>query len=283
MPKKLLNELSASLGYLSPVEKKIASVILNDPKRFTSYTMEEVASIAEVSHGSIINFSKKFASGGFPALKLRIAEGLSDFNEPSFDDVMKSRNDSALLRKNCENIISALRNTALLNDEKSLIQASEMILSAKRTEIFGVFSSALVAENLQFQLLQLGIPSSFVPDMLSSAISASMLDCDCVAIAISISGRTKEVIDAVKSAKEQGTPVICLTSNKNSPLAKLADLVLSASSSGKNIVEAQNESHFSLLLLANALCAYLRTRTDALSEEKYIKLRKILSSHSVED
>ena len=283
MTKKLLKELSAGLNFLSPVEKRIASVILNDPKGFTSYTMEELAAEAQVSHGSIINFSKKFAEGGFPSLKMKIAEGLWESKEPSFNDVMKSRSDSVLLRKNCENIVTALRNTALLNDEESLIQASDMILNAKRVEIFGVFSSALVAENLQFQLLQLGIPASFVPDMLSSAISASMLDSDCVAVAISISGRTKEVIDTVKSAKEQGAPVICLTSNKNSPLAKLSDLVLSSSSSGKNIVEEQNEVHFSQLLLANALCAYLRTRTDALSEEKYIKLRKILSSHSVED
>lgn len=283
MPKKLLNELSAGLNFLSPVEKRIATVILNDPKRFISYTMEELSERADVSHGSIINFSKKFASGGFPALKLKIAEGLSDYNEPSYDDVKKSRSDSLLMKKNCENIVSALRNTALLNDENSLIRASEMILSAKRVEIFGVFSSALVAQNLQFQLLQLGIPASFVSDMLSSAISASMLDCDCIAIAISISGRTKEVIDAIKSAKEQGVPVICLTSNRNSPLAKLSDLVLTSSASGKNIVEAQNEVQFSQLLLANALCAYLRTRTDDLGEEKYMKLRKILSSHSVED
>ncbi len=283
MPKKLLNELSVGLNFLSPVEKRIATVILNDPKKFISYTMEELSERAEVSHGSIINFSKKFASGGFPALKLKIAEGLSDYNAPSYDDVKKSRSDSLLMKKNCENIVSALRNTALLNDESILIRASEMVIAAKRVEIFGVLSSAPVAENLQFQLLQLGIPASFVSDMLSSAISASMLDSDCIAIAISVSGRTKEVIDAIKSAKEQGVPVICLTSNRNSPLANLADLVLTSSSSGKSIVEDLNEVHFSQLLLANALCAYLRARTDDLGEEKYMKLRKILNSHSVED
>lgn len=92
--------------------------------------------------------------------------------------------------------------------------------------------------------------------MLSSANFSSMLDSDCIAISVSVSGQTKAVINAIKSTKEQGVPVICRPSNRNLQLATLSGLVLASSGSGKNIVEAQNEAHFSQFLPANLLCAY---------------------------
>jgi DNA-binding MurR/RpiR family transcriptional regulator len=47
---------------------------------------------------------------------------------------------------------------------------------------------------------------------------------DSLIIGISVSGETKEVIDAVKMAKQQG--VLAITSEKTSKLAQLADLIL---------------------------------------------------------
>jgi DNA-binding MurR/RpiR family transcriptional regulator len=45
-------------------------------------------------------------------------------------------------------------------------------------------------------------------------------------IGISVSGKTKEVIDAIKIAKRQGASVLAITSDKTSELSQLADLSL---------------------------------------------------------
>ncbi|MBQ8207947.1 MAG: MurR/RpiR family transcriptional regulator [Clostridia bacterium] len=283
MAKKLLSELSSNLRFLSPVERRIAQIILNDPKKFTTYSMVELSEIAEVSHGSIINFSNKFAGGGFPMLKLKVAEGLSDYTELPFSAAEKNDTVSRVLRKNIADTLTAYNNTANINEESTLERVAEMILSAKKVELFGVFRSAVVASNFHFELLQLGIPASFVTDVLSSAISASMLDPDCLAFAVSSSGKTKEVIDAVRTAKEKGVPVVSITSNKNSPLAKLSDEVLIAASSGKTIIGTPTEVQFSQMLLTDALCTYLRARIDTDGEKRYWALRSILNSHNVED
>lgn len=283
MPKKLLSELSAHMRFLSPAERRIAQVILCDPKTFTTYSMVELSSLASVSHGSINNFSKKFAGGGFPVLKLKVAEGLSDFGELPFSAAEKSDAVSDVLLKNKNDILAALNNTVDICDESALKRAADMIFSAKKVELFGVFRSAVVASNFHFGLLQLGIPASFVTDVLSSAISASMLEPDCLAVAISSSGKTKEVIDAVRKAKEKGVPVISITSNKSSPLAVLSDISLIAAGSGRTISGAATEVQLSQMLLTDTLCSYLRAKIDSDGEKRYWELREILNSHNVED
>jgi len=78
MKQKLLRELRSNLDYMSNVERRLAEVILQDPRRFVSYSLGELAELAQVSQGSIINFANKFCGGGFPALKMEIAASLPD-------------------------------------------------------------------------------------------------------------------------------------------------------------------------------------------------------------
>jgi len=57
MSRKIISELRANLGYLSSVERRIAEQILDDPKRFITFSMSELSELADVSQGSIINFA----------------------------------------------------------------------------------------------------------------------------------------------------------------------------------------------------------------------------------
>ena len=90
----------------------------------------------------------------------------------------------------------------------------------------------------------------------------------------------KDVIDAVKIAKENSVPVIAITSNKNSPLARLSDFALIAGASGSTDSETANEIRNSQLALIDALTAYLKTVID---DGKYSKIKNIISSHNVEE
>lgn len=116
-----------------------------------------------------------------------------------------------------------------------------------------------------------------------SAVSASMLDQNSLVIAVSSTGQTKEVIDAVTIAKNNGVPVICLTSNKSSRLAQMADEVLLAASSGVSISDRSDEIRMTELLLVDTLCSYIRSIIDTEGEKHYYKLKDIISSHSIKD
>ena len=174
MEKALLLELKSGIEYMSGVEKKIAETILLDPKKFTTYSMQELSSVAEVSQGSIINFANKFCGGGFPILKMQVALSLGE-EKWSFSGVNTGDSVKEILVSRVNSINVALKNTIAINNESSLLSVAEKILKAKRVEIYGISRSAVVATDLYYQLLQMGIHANFVNDVLTCAVSASLL------------------------------------------------------------------------------------------------------------
>ena len=230
-----------------------------------------------------MNFSNKYAGGGFPSLKLKIAESLSSYVKIAFNSIDESDGVMEALVKNNRNNEIALKNTEIINTGKDLSKAADLILNAKKLEIYGVFRSAPVATDLCYQLLQLGISATAVSDVLTCAVSASMLDKTSLVIAVSSSGKTKDVIDAVKLAKGNGVPIIAITSNKYSPLAKLSDVALIAGVSGSSETAVHNEIRNSQLAIADAIVTYLRKLVDKGGEHCYARLKTILTSHNVEE
>jgi len=270
----LLNQIKSNIDFLTTAERKIAQIILDNPLEFSKYSMVELSEKANVSQGTIINFSKKFAGGGYPSLKHLVAVCC---DKTHTDATIRFQN-NALIKTamDCE---ESFELTVDVNAEDTLQKVAEKIANAKKVEIYGIFRSAAVATDFYYQLIEIGIPASFVSDILTCAISASMLDSESLVIAVSSSGRTKDVIDAVKNAKKNGVPVVCITSNKNSPLAKLSDYVLVACSANRS----ETEVRASQLLLTDAICSLLRADMDDDGRRKYLELKEILNSHSVND
>lgn len=283
MAKNVIAELKANIKFLTKVERKIADLILENPAEFIKYSMAELAEKAEVSQGSIINFSKRYANGGFPELKLQISACFGALGERDINVVREGDSLKDALAKNIESLKGAYAITQEINDESTLKDVTEMILNAKKVEIYGIFRSGAVATDFCYQLLQLGIPASFVSDILTCSISAGMLDEKSLVIAISSSGKTKDIIDAVRNAKANNVPIVSLTSNINSPLAKLSDKVLIAAASGNGICNGSTEVRSSQLLMTDTICSYIRSKMGSEEEKRYSELKRILNSHSVDE
>ena len=283
MVKNIFTQLKTEYEYLTRVEKNLADLVLSDPQKVISCSMAELSRISGVSQGSINNFSKKFSSGGFAALKLRLAGCMAEYEDRPFAVVDKDCGIKTAMELKMQETVAAFRNALEINDEPVLERTAERIMAASKVELYGVFQSAIVAKDFCYGLIQLGIPAAFVEDSLMSAVSASMLDQNSLVIAVSSTGQTKEVIDAVTIAKNNGVPVICLTSNKSSRLAQMADEVLLAASSGVSISDRSDEIRMTELLLVDTLCSYIRSIIDTEGEKHYYKLKDIISSHSIKD
>lgn len=276
-------ELKTEYEFLSRVEKRIADVVLHDPKAFIESSMAELSERTGVSQGSINNFARKFSAGGFSALKLKVAGHLSKYDEQPFAVIDRASGVKAAMEIKIKESLAAFRSTLERNSEESLKHAVKMILNAKRIELYGTFNSALVAQYLCYRLIALGIPSSFFGDTLMRLGSASVMDGDSLVIAVSLTGRTKEILDAVALAKKSGASVLCLTGDRTSPIAKLADELLLSASSGISISDANDEQRLAQFLTVDTLCAYIRSITDADGNQNFYKMQKILSAYSVKD
>ena len=274
------SNLNTDLKFMSKAERKIADLIFSSPKDFLNLNLKQVCEKTGVSQGSVINFSNKFAGGGFPKLKLVIASSISAseefITEKQNDDSVKS-----LLKNTAENYYSAVSNTLSCVEESTLQAVAKLILKAKKVQIYGIYRSAIVATDLYYQLLNLSVPASFISDVLTCAVSASLLDKDSLVVAISASGQTKDVIDAVKLAKAKGAKIVAITSNKNSALSSLADYLLVSLPSGNSNLTDQTEIRISQLAVIDALCSFIRRKTG--DAKKYFEIEDILLTHNVKD
>ena len=283
MPASILTEVKSGYAFLSKVETRIADLLLQDPQGFIGLTITELSKQAQVSQGSINNFSKKLCGGGFAKLKLEIAACLPLNKDLPFTAVDPSQSIKTAMEVKSRGIANAFRNTLELNDEATLPRVVSLIVPAKKIEICGVLTSGSIAQSLCIQLISLGFSASYISEPLISAVSASMLGNEGLIFAISSSGRTKEVLEIVETAKQSGVPVVCLTANKYAPMAELSDEVLLASAGQQTVSDRTSEIRASQFLLIDTLCAYLRSTVDTSGREQYDRFQQILNSHSVND
>ena len=281
MTKNVFTQLKASYSYMSRVERRIADFILSQPDRFVALTMAELSAQEDVSQGSINNFARKFFSCGFSALKLQVAAGLAPSTDTPLPDVQPQAVKTCM-QNNIDTTRSFFETTTQINDESVLARAVQRILRSRRIDIYGVYHSGISARDLCFQLISLGIPANYVEDTFMCAVSASTLDENALVIAISASGRTSEIIDAVQIARENHARVVCLTTNPFSPLAKMSDdVLLSAHADDRS--GGVGYMRMAQLFVIDSLITYLQTIMQQDDPANRDRLHKFNISHSIQD
>lgn len=281
----ILARIKAEYEFMTRVEKSIADVILAQPEDVVTWSTSKLAQATGVSEGSVCNFATKITDGGFYRLKVLLASSIPKHEELTFGtvDVIGIDTVKPSMEVRIEAARIALTNTLHSNNEKNLKHAADMILQAKRIELFGVHRSGFVAGDLMLQLASLGIPASYNSDFYMQAIAATTLEEGDLAIAVSNTGETAEIIEAAKVAVEQGAKVLSITANRYSPLAKVSDEVLVAASGAVSVSGVADDVRMTQMLIADTLCTYIRSNLDRDSNFRYSKLKDMFSSHYIKD
>jgi 6-phospho-3-hexuloisomerase len=127
------------------------------------------------------------------------------------------------LRAAAEEIVACIKISIEELDMKSVEKLIKHLLEAQGKKIFtvGMGRSGFVARAFALRLMNLGFSVYFLGETITPAAEKGDL-----LIAISGTGTTKMVLTASAAAKEIGSTVIAITSFPESPLGKLADLVV---------------------------------------------------------
>ena len=82
----------------------------------------------------------------------------------------------------------------------SVAAAIELLSKARRIEFYGAGGSGVAALDVQHKFFRLGMPSVAYSDPHTFLMSAALLGEGDVVVAISNTGRTRDIVDAVKAA-----------------------------------------------------------------------------------
>jgi len=121
------------------------------------------------------------------------------------------------------NFILKVSNILKEEQVEAMINLLIEVYNKKNTKILvmGAGRSGLVGRAFAMRLMHLGYNVYVLGDTIVPSIGK-----DDIVIAISGSGRTKLIVTAAEAAKKVGAKVIAITSYPDSPLGKLADIVV---------------------------------------------------------
>jgi DNA-binding MurR/RpiR family transcriptional regulator len=217
---KLGGLINSYFPSLTKSEQKVAAVVLEQMEKALYYSVTDLADVAEVGETTVLRFCRKIGMKGYQEFKLAIAKDLSSLSQEEEADPSKP---SGFI----QSIASYTKN------------AIDETVNAKN------------------RFLRIGYRSDAVIDPHIQSMTAATVGAGDVVIGLSISGSTKDTIDSLTLAKENGANVIAITYYARSPITKLADAVLLSGGKESPLEGGSMIAKISQLFVIDMLCTGL--------------------------
>lgn len=232
----VLAQVRAGLPEFTGAVRRVAEVVLSDPAAAARATIVELAERSGTSPATVTRFCRALGFEGYSDLRIGIAgetgrgARLAGWTVDIGREIQPSDPLDKVLAQIMAADTQAMHDTAALLDLGEVVRAAEAIAGAARVDLYGVSGSALVGGEMQFSLHRIGVAAWTWNDPHNGLASAALLSPGDVAIGISHSGQTGEIIEMIAEAGSHGATTVALTSFPKSPLAELADIVLTTAS-----------------------------------------------------
>lgn len=221
----MLAKIKSARDGLRKSEQKVADVVIDDPDGCVHSSIQMLAAQAQVSEPTVIRFCRALDCVGFQQFKLRLAQDLGSRDTFFYQDVAAGDSSTQLATKLLDGAIASLMQLRNQLNADALEQAIGLYQAAERVELYGSGGSAIVSEDAQLKFFRLGKPAIAYSDPHIQHAAAALLDAGALVIAISHSGRSRDILRTVEIARAAQASVVAVTRTK-SPLADAADVVL---------------------------------------------------------
>lgn len=261
-----ITTINGLFGSLTKSEQKLAQYILNNTQEIATLSIGELSSRSNVAESTVIRFCRKIGFKGYQEFKLNLAQNLATQKAQRAD--LKTSEYGELVRPYFDYLIAM----APMLQTDNLAAAVELIGSANHICLLGAGLSGIVAEYLQTELIRLGKLVTFDRDIHLQTINAAVLHDGDLVIAISQSGKTKDIMNGLKVAKQHAVKVLTLTNYLNANLNLQSDVALVAPN-----MMGENQSFLPMIgqfILVDQLCAKLA----ALQPEKSQQLKAMINN-----
>lgn len=254
----LTTRVRANMEQLQPAQQRVGAYVIAHPIEAASMTIASLAAAAGVSEATVVRFCRAVGVQRFAQLGLELATelGARELEEKRFEgawDIQPTDPLPEALEKIARANSRSVQDTVRSLDLDQLALIGKLIAEARRTEIMGIGASGLVAEDFQQKLFRIGLVAFSSIDAHQALVSASLLGENTVAIGISDSGTTRDVVDAIREATEQGALTVGITNSPKSPLAQEVDHLITTAAFETTYRSAAMGSRLAQLLVVDCL------------------------------
>ncbi|MFF4738890.1 MurR/RpiR family transcriptional regulator [Streptomyces sp. NPDC001262] len=246
--------------------QRVAEALAADPAAAAALTVTGLAERTGTSEATVVRTARLLGYPGYRDLRLALAALAADqaagrapavTADIAVDDPMAS-----VVAKLAQEETRCLADTAAGLDTAQLESAVAALAAARRIDVYGIGASNLVGQDLVQKLLRIGLIAHAPADPHLAVTNAVQLRSGDVAVAITHSGRTTDVIEPLRVAFENGATTVAVTGRPQGEIAQYADHVLTTSSARESELRpAAMSSRTSQLLVVDCLFIGVAQRT----------------------
>lgn len=246
--------------------QRVAEAVAGDPAGCARLTVTGLAERTGTSEATVVRTSRLLGYPGYRDLRLALAglaaQQASGASPSVTADIAVDDPIEDVIAKLAHDERQTLADTAAGLDPGQVEAAVHAMASARRIDLYGAGASALVAQDLAQKLLRIGLVAHAHADPHLAVTGAVQLRAGDVALAVTHSGRTVDVIEPLRVAFDHGATTVAVTGRPDGEIAQYADHVLTTSTARESELRpAAMSSRTSQLLVVDCLFIGVAQRT----------------------
>ena len=233
----IMTQLEFELEF-SESEKEIARYILNHGDDVLSMSVKELAKNTYTSPATIVRLCKKIGLEGYNDFKIKYSAELQyDLHHSNRIDVNfpfeKKDTHPMICHKLASLSEEVIADTIKLIDFDQLEKIVDLLYQSNDIDIYGSGNSLLAAMSFQHKMMRIARNVNLKALHGEQVFLSYNTDEKRIAVIISYSGETHDLIQIAQILKEKKTPIIVLTSIGDNHLSHYADYILNIGSREK--------------------------------------------------
>lgn len=260
-------------------ENVVAKYIFENYRKIHEMTVKNISENTFTSIACVTRMCKKLGLSGYYEFKMKLIEEISLFEKEKVVfksiDIDKNNDTNKIIEKLNNLSIESLKETKLLQNVELIEKVSKLIKDKGVLDFYGMGASYIVCIDAQYKFMRVGKVTTAFEATDRQYVQVCNSDDNHLAILISYSGMTKEIIKIAEILNKKGIETVSITKYTENTVANLCKYNLYVTSKESLKRSAAIYSRISMLNMIDVL--YLK-----FSNDNYEVVKKKIIENSIE-
>jgi RpiR family carbohydrate utilization transcriptional regulator len=229
-----------------------------------------------VSEPTVLRFAAAIGCDGFRDLRVKLARSLAFARTTSHSAIASTDDLGEIIGKILDFNLSNIAWVRAHLDADAVGAAVAALSRARRIEFFGLGASGIVALDAQQKFPLFGAPCSAQTDGHQMLMAAAMLRPGDVAVAISNTGTTVEVVRAARVARARGATTIGISGSRG-PLLSHCTVAIVAETLENTEVFTPTVSRLSAMIVIDILSTAVSLGRSGIEQSRIADMKRLLA------
>ena len=230
----------------------VADYLMQHAEDAQYLSISSLANECGVAEATIFRFCRSLGFQGYNEMKIALAKATATAT-PTAAKLEPGADTQLLITHAYNTAVEALNGTRSMLDAEAIDRAATLLQRARQVYFFGQGGSQVLAGDIWARFSMLSTKFRTAGDSHMQAITASLMGPEDVVLFISYSGCTRDMMDTLHLAKDNGAKVILITHYDDAPGAALADVVLLCGATESPLDSGSIPAKLAMLFVANVL------------------------------